>query len=56
MGLPQEELFSSECTMQNSELEAGKCPCATWASGEARYVGVFQKMFFFICVAQLKVV
>lgn len=35
MGLPQAELSSSECTAQNSEIEAGKCPCTTWASGEA---------------------
>lgn len=40
MGLPQPELFSSECTAQKSEIEAGKCPCATWASGEASYVFV----------------
>lgn len=35
MGLPQAELLSSECTAQNSEIEAGKCLRATWASGEA---------------------
>lgn len=40
MGLPQAELFSSECTAQNSETEAGKCPRATWASGKATYVFV----------------